>query len=152
GAAGAQQSPEQRQRAAVAFGQILSGLARQRPIVLLVDDLQWADEASWSFFAALTASATLPVLLLATARPTASREHDPLHRLSAAHASAEVVELDGLRQDEAIALLRHTVGASLDDARAFELAAEANGHPLFLKELGRLVASSHTGERPLTLT
>jgi serine/threonine protein kinase/predicted ATPase len=147
-------SPEQRDRAADALVEMLRVVARNRPVILLADDLQWADDASWPFLAKLMADVTLPILFLATARPASDAEHEPLRRLAARgvpQERIEVLELDGLPEEDSIALLNQTVSSALDVARARVLAAESKGHPLFLKELSRLVASDPTGNRPVTL-
>jgi len=60
----------------------LTTLAARRPVVLLLDDLHWADPASLDllrFVARL--AATLPLLLLATYRTDELTRGHPLHRL-----------------------------------------------------------------------
>ena len=77
--------PQFRQRQAqiaAAVTSILRRLARERPLIVLVDDLQWIDPVSNKVFAALAQQIReIPMVLLATARidglPTAIREVGP---------------------------------------------------------------------------
>lgn len=56
---------------------LVANLARQQPVLLLVDDVQWADASSLEFFNYLARRiADLPVVLVATVRPlTAQSGH-----------------------------------------------------------------------------
>src|SRR5207237_196100 len=60
----------------------LAALAARQPLVLLLEDLHWADPASLDLLRGLARSlATLPVLLLATYRPEDLTRHHPLYVL-----------------------------------------------------------------------
>ncbi|MER5264109.1 AAA family ATPase [Actinosynnema sp. NPDC002837] len=100
------------------------------PVVLVLDDLQWADEASvavWRRLAGLVPQ--LPLLLIGVLRPLPRRDDVaalrkgvtrlPLPRL----APADVVELTG-----------RLAGGTPDEALA-RLAEDAGGNPLYLVEL-----------------
>jgi hypothetical protein len=135
---------ELRTRACSALRALLARIAGTRPLVLYLDDLQWADADSlWLLDELLTAEATPPLFVLATLRapsPELSRLLDrlpgvrrldlgPLDAVDARHLAAEVVgSSDG--------------GESL----ASVVAREAAGHPLFLLELADHVKRRGTGE------
>ena len=129
-----------------ALRELLELLARERPVVLLLDDLHWADEASLEFVLhLLRRPPRAPCLLtfalrpgdrsarvLAAARATPGWEHMPLGPLS---------------KEAARSLL-----TGLPDAAVRErVVAEAAGNPLFLRELGRLARRGET-DLPATLT
>lgn len=117
---------EQRARAFEALRSLFVGLSQRRPLVLLIDDLQWADKDSLFFLEELVRSEAR-LLLLCALREGA--EVPPwgrrivLHRLS----GEESQTLAGLMPAEGL---------------SSQLAGEAGGHPLFLQELVRYARSS----------
>lgn len=114
---------------------VLETLSRQRPVLLVLDDWQWADDASRQVLQALRARG-LPLLLLVATRPVA--EEDP------ALAGAPVLQLPPLGGQEA----QRAVAAWLPDAdplMAQEIVAQAGGSPLFIEELCHAAAQG----RPL---
>ncbi|HEV2132287.1 MAG TPA: AAA family ATPase, partial [Longimicrobiaceae bacterium] len=127
-----------------AAGLLFENLAFEAPVLLLLDDLPWADEAT------LTALHYLwrrlpdtPLLLLATARAADISANAALERvLSAASREApEAIERIPLAPlgTEAIARLAAEAGISANCTREGEplaavLARESGGNPLFLSE------------------
>jgi len=118
-------------------------LAAARPVVLLLDDLHWADPASLDLLRALARSLpTLPLLLLVTYRADELSPTHPLTRLLLAilrEAPVERLDLRPLRADDTATLV--TGRYCLPDADTTRLAAythqRAEGNPLFLGELLR---------------
>jgi class 3 adenylate cyclase len=106
----------------------LIGLTRDRPLLLLAEDLHWFDEVSLAVIKRLAEDAARhPLLLLATSRP------DPaLGPLRAAFAPLDLVPLEGT---DAAALVRAIATADLTDATVEWVIAKADGNPLFLVEL-----------------
>jgi class 3 adenylate cyclase/tetratricopeptide (TPR) repeat protein len=116
-------------------GMLLRGRAAVRPLLLVVEDLHWADAetlASLSELAAETAAA--PILLLVTTRP----EGDPLGpswRRSIGSAAFRRIELAPLSAADALQLARGTHHPTEDVLR--DCIARAEGNPLFLDQLLR---------------
>lgn len=106
----------------------LIGLSRDRPLLLLAEDLHWFDEVSLAVLKRLAEDAAHhPVLVLATSRP------DPaLDALRAGFAPLDLLPLDG---DDAAALVRAIATADLTQATIDWVIAKADGNPLFLVEL-----------------
>jgi len=115
------------------FVEALERAARGRPLLLVLDDLHWADDATLDFLRHLTGRGTeVPLLVLATSRPGA---HAALaHELEAAE-----IELAGLTLDETEALV-HGRG----DAEA--LRRRTGGNPFFLEAV---LDAGATGELPI---
>ncbi|PZR22741.1 MAG: hypothetical protein DI538_28885, partial [Azospira oryzae] len=119
------------QRAQALLGLLLS-LAQRRPQLLVIDDLQWADDASLRLLHQLRASAArdgLPLLLL-----TASRTPSGVTQLSGQDDSAEPIELPPLNDAEAAAAVQQLLPQA-DPFVAAEVQRHAGGNPLFIEEL-----------------
>jgi DNA-binding CsgD family transcriptional regulator len=106
---------------------LLSEVAAERPLVCVVDDVQWLDRASVDVlrFVARRLYAESVALILATREVS-----DELSGLP-----EQVVE--GLDDDEARALLASVVGGPLDERVRDRILAETRGNPLALTELPR---------------
>jgi len=132
-----------RRRAFAALRSLFRELARERPLVLFIDDLQWGDIDSAPFLASLVLdSKPAPLLLLATFRAE-ERDSSPLLRAllapdapSSLAARARTIELAGLDDAEAKELVVAADGGA-DTGNLDQLLQEAGGHPLFLAELAR---------------
>jgi DNA-binding SARP family transcriptional activator/tetratricopeptide (TPR) repeat protein len=120
---------------------LLESLAFEAPVLLMVDDLPWADQAtianlqySWRTLP------DLPLLILATARGTSAAELRGAGGFVAAAMrepdACTVIEVGPLARSAIESLSRHAAGSSLrSDARELEL--RSGGNPLFLGELIR---------------
>jgi AAA ATPase-like protein len=106
---------------------LLAGVAEERPLICVIDDVQWVDQVSAQAlgFAARRLAAD-PVGLLFAAR-------DPGAEL----AGLPELEVHGLRDDDARALLESALAAPLDERVADLIVAETRGNPLALLELPR---------------
>lgn len=110
-------------------------LCADSPLVMVIDDLQWADDASLVAFHQLAVSATLmPLLLIATCRPASRRADVRELRTAAERRGATMIELGPLPGTEADELVSMMVGAPPGRGLR-ELASRAGGNPLYLREL-----------------
>jgi DNA-binding CsgD family transcriptional regulator len=112
---------------AIAVLTLLSEVAEERPLLCVVDDAQWLDRAS-ALTLAFVARRLLaePVALVFAAREVGDQLRD-LPRL----------EVRGLRDADAHALLRSAVRFRLDEQVGAGIVAETRGNPLALLELPR---------------
>jgi tetratricopeptide (TPR) repeat protein len=109
---------------------LVAALAARRPLVLAVDDLQWADAASSRFLAFLAARiAGEPALLLAARRP--GPPDGALH----AAAGADVLQPASMSVPAAAELVRRPGGAPVTGAFADACHAATGGNPLLLERL-----------------
>lgn len=127
--------------ASVALRRMLTAISEQYGLLLLIDDLQWVDDASLEFLrVVLPERDTVPnAMLLATARPTLG-ERDFADLLPV----FDELELAGLTDEAALALLEVSYGAEVMRETAAELIAETKGHPLLIEELARYRATGGT--------
>jgi DNA-binding CsgD family transcriptional regulator len=129
---------------AVLAEQLLALVTEQcavRPVILVIDDLQWADRASVTLWGRLARSARqVPLLLIGIMRPVPQR--DDLLALRRSAEDAARLELAGLTE-AAVAVLVTTLTGGKPDDNLLRLSGGAAGNPLFITELvAALVRSS----------
>jgi DNA-binding CsgD family transcriptional regulator/tetratricopeptide (TPR) repeat protein len=112
---------------ALAVLSLVSEVSEERPLLCVVDDAQWLDQAS-RLALAFVARRLLaePVGLVFAVREA----HDELRHLPS-------LEIAGLRSGDARALLGSAVRFRLDDQVCDRIVAETRGNPLALLELPR---------------
>jgi class 3 adenylate cyclase/DNA polymerase III delta prime subunit len=121
----------------------LSAAAGHRPLVLLLDDLHWADPASLDLLRTLARQAMgLPLLLLATYRADELPRRHPLYPLlpllvrEARAARLELRALPGAAVRDLVRT-RYALAGADEQRLAGYLGERAEGHPLFVGELLR---------------
>lgn len=121
----------------------LVAMARRSPVLLVLDDLHWADKATLVLLLHLVRTAPQGVLIVATYRDT---DVDRSHPLSSVLADlrrlpgVERIALGGLPLAEIREFLERAGGHSLDESgEAFAelLARETAGNPFFVSEMLR---------------
>ncbi|MDQ3855745.1 MAG: LuxR C-terminal-related transcriptional regulator, partial [Chloroflexota bacterium] len=134
--------PEQaRLRLYEAVGSFLAAIAADSPLVLILDDLQWADSATADLLVHVARRQVhAPLLLLGayrwgeeTQNAGLERAIDQLNRLRL----LTPLELKPLSQAELAALLEAHVGARVDDDVSGLLYEQSDGNPFFAEELLR---------------
>jgi class 3 adenylate cyclase/DNA-binding winged helix-turn-helix (wHTH) protein len=127
---------------------LLESLATQRPAVLHVDDLQWAEPMLLDLLDhVVELSRGAPILVLCTARPELL-EHRPAW--AGGKLNATTVLLEPLAAGECEALLDHLGDGLPADARGRVVAA-SEGNPLFLEEMAALTRERGTIAVPPTI-
>ncbi len=117
----------------------VAALADERPVVLVLDDLHWADPGSLKLLRFLAADAVSAQVLLAcgwrTGEATLAGEVQELI------ARAVSVDLSGLDQIAVAELIEATTGVQVDERDAVAVTDQTGGNPLFVTEMARLAAS-----------
>jgi DNA-binding CsgD family transcriptional regulator len=114
---------------------LVDELCAAAPAVIVVDDLQWADEASLVVWHQLAASiGQLRLLLIGTCRPTPRRREVEQVRAAVVRRRGAVVTLGPLPETDVAALVTAMVGAPPGDELR-RLTAQAAGNPLYVREL-----------------
>jgi DNA-binding NarL/FixJ family response regulator len=132
---------DERYRIHRAVRTLLELLARERPLIVALDDLHWGDEASLELIAALVRRGPDAPLLLALA----FRPGQAPARLSAALAAPSVrrITLEPLTEAEATLFLE-----GLEPSAVAGIYRQGGGNPFYLEQLSRVGVD---GARPATL-
>ena len=136
-------TPEAHKRLVVhALWAVVGTRARERPQLIVLDDLHWADAASLEVLDELLALvADLPVAVLALYRAGWANPWS-------ARSSYQQVNLDRLRETDARQLVGAlSAGSAVDEDRTTELLRRSAGNPFFLEELVREGAGTARGGR-----
>jgi predicted ATPase/class 3 adenylate cyclase len=117
---------------------VLELLALERPLVLVFEDLHWAEPTLLELLRfILEGTEPAPLLVLTSTRPELLEERPAI---TVAHARRRVLELGALTPTESEALLRRLVGAAALPQPFIEiLLSKAGGNPLFLEETVRML-------------
>jgi serine/threonine protein kinase/tetratricopeptide (TPR) repeat protein len=123
-----------RRRLFDALSRTLAALAKQRPVLLMIDDLQWADELSIAFLNSVPPSyfESHPVLIVAAARSEEARPDldQLLERADVDRSGLAALDLTAVR-----AMAQGMLGGShLEEELVQFLAAESSGNPFFVAE------------------
>jgi eukaryotic-like serine/threonine-protein kinase len=123
----------------------LADASRSRPLVIVLDDLHWADASSLELlrFASRQLAGT-GLLLVGTYRDVELGRHHPLSRalseLTAAR-NARRIPLRGLDDAGVAAMIESTTGSAPPPALARSIWEQTEGNPFFVGEVVRLLAS-----------
>ena len=124
------------ERSFAAWRRFLEAIAERRPLVVLVEDLHWADPALIEFVDELVErAASVPLLVLCTARLDLLDRHP---HWGGGKRNAATVTLPPLSLEETRELARALLGG---EEPSDALVARAGGNPLFAHELARMEAS-----------
>jgi tetratricopeptide (TPR) repeat protein len=123
-----------------AFIDLVLAVARKEPLLLVLEDVQWADGPSLAFVErALNRAFDAPLCAVAIARTDDAEAFDELWNGD----FRSVIRLTGLPRTKSVELLRRTLGRTLDTARMERIAARADGNPFVLEALARAAVEGH---------
>jgi AAA ATPase domain len=129
----------------------LGAIAARHPVLLVLDDLQWAERSSLLLLRhVLDDPPDAPVLVVVTLRDGDVEGMGPLHTLGLFEAGDDVerLELNGLPPSAIERLVAQALGRPVDDEEAQIarwLADETAGNPLFVQEILRGLDAAEPG-------
>ncbi len=132
---------ERLQEAAVGF---IEEIAAERPAVLLVEDIHWADDDLLDLLERIVREARAPVVLLATARPELL---DQRSSWAGGRRNATNIWLEPLPATAAAQMLDELLAVELPPELRELLVLRAEGNPFFVEELVGALADSGVLER-----
>jgi tetratricopeptide (TPR) repeat protein len=111
--------------------ELLAGLARERPLVAIFEDLHWAELTFLELLQHVADSARAPILLLGTAR----RDVLDLRPGWCERAGERLIPLAPLEGDALATVIDAQLGGALAPAVRERIVAAASGNPLFAEQL-----------------
>jgi DNA-binding SARP family transcriptional activator/tetratricopeptide (TPR) repeat protein len=114
------------------FRRFCEAIAAERPLVVVLDDVHWAEPTFLELVDHLAGKGDGPILVVCLAR-------DELHETSpdflGARGNVDRIELDALSADETEALVDGLGGTILESDQRARVVEAAEGNPLFLEQL-----------------
>lgn len=128
----------------------LDTLAAESPLVIVVDDLQWADQSSLALFDFVArAPQPAPVCVIGAYRDD-ELTGTAKERIARLVAHADHVQVAGLDLDAVQALVEGVTHRPVERAEAERVHHRTGGHPMFVREVALLSqrAASHSDDIP----
>jgi class 3 adenylate cyclase/tetratricopeptide (TPR) repeat protein len=131
-------SDDRRDESFAAWRRFLEAIAEERPLVLVFEDLHWADEVLLDFVDYLVDWARgVPVLVLGTARPELLVRRQGW---GGGKVNSATILLSPLSDDETAALVHELLGiAAIEADLQARLLEHAGGNPLYAEEFTRML-------------
>jgi class 3 adenylate cyclase/tetratricopeptide (TPR) repeat protein len=117
-----------RDRLHAAWASFLSELASEQPLVVLIEDVHWAEPPLLDLLERAARDATGPLLLLTTSRPDFARAWDP-------RIDSETIWLEPLPPQTAATLVDELLASDLPPPVRDLVVERAEGNPFFVEEV-----------------
>jgi class 3 adenylate cyclase/tetratricopeptide (TPR) repeat protein len=132
GAVGLAEAEGRSEEIAWAVRKLFEALAGERPLVVVIEDVHWAEPTFLDLIEYLAGFTSGPLLLLALARPDLLDE-----RASWAmpKPNASTMLLEPLSEDEAEELIKKAGGVDFSESALRRIAEASEGNPLFVEQL-----------------
>jgi DNA-binding SARP family transcriptional activator len=114
------------------FRQFCEASARDRPLIIVFDDVHWAEPTFLELVEHLADKGEAPILAVCLAREELEETRPSLLE---GRANVDRIELDALSPDETEALVDGLGGAILESDQRARVVEAAEGNPLFLEQL-----------------
>jgi class 3 adenylate cyclase len=134
---------DRRAEAFAAWRRLFESMAERSPLVLVFEDLQWADEGMLDFVDHLVEWATgVPILVVAGARPELLARRPGW---GGGKANATTLSLAALSDEDTARLIGLLLGRAVLPAETqVELLARAGGNPLYAEQYARMLSERGT--------
>jgi DNA-binding SARP family transcriptional activator/tetratricopeptide (TPR) repeat protein len=131
------------------FRRFCEALARERTLVLVFDDVHWAEQTFLELLEHLADKGEAPILVVCLARDELLEERPAFLE---GPSNVDRISLDVLSPEDTAALLDGLGGTVLESDQHARIAETAEGNPLFVEQLLALALEGGLAERPLPET
>jgi class 3 adenylate cyclase/tetratricopeptide (TPR) repeat protein len=114
-----------------AWVEFIDEVVAERPTVILIEDVHWAEEQLLDLLERLVRDTRGPLLLVATARPEFLEQQPGW----GARVHGTIVELEALSSEDAVRMLDELLGGTLPAGLREVVVHRAEGNPFFVEEL-----------------
>ena len=111
---------------------LLERVTSERPTVVLIDDIHWAESTFLELLAFLLESVEAPVLIICSSRPDLL--HDQIEWVGDKE-HATWITLSPLSEEESGRVVENVLGATLDEQLRARIIQAAEGNPLFVEHM-----------------
>ena len=134
---------------ALLFRQFCEATAHQQPLVLVFDDVHWAEPTLLELLEHLADKGSGPISVVCLAREELTEDRPTFLE---GRSNVDRIPLDSLTADETDALLEGLGGAVLESDQRARIVENAEGNPLFLEQLLALALEGGLAEHSLPET
>ena len=134
---------------ALIFRRFCEALGREKPLVLVVDDIHWAEQTFLELIEQIADRAEGPILVVCLAREELVEDRPAFLE---SRANAEQIILGALSSEDTDALLDGLGGAILESDQRVRIVEAAEGNPFFLEQLLAVASEGRLVERALPAT
>ena len=131
------------------FRRFCESLARERPLVVVFDDIHWAEPTFLELVDQIADRGDAPILVVCLAREELLEDHP---QFLEGRENAERIVLEGLSAEETDALLEGLGGGILESDQRGRIVEAAEGNPFFLEQLLALAVEGGLVEGALPTT
>jgi class 3 adenylate cyclase len=136
--------------AAAAAARVLSAAARERPIVISIEDLHWSEVVLRDVLSTIADDADAPVVVICTARPELF-DADP--GWGGGRANSTTLRLQPLSDDDSMALVETLLASvALTEAERRSVLQNIGGNPLFAVEFVRMLVDQRIAQAEVPMS
>ena len=111
---------------------LLERLAASKPLIVLIDDIHWAEATFLDLLRFVLDSGEAPIVLVCSSRKDLLEEHP---EWSEEGPRAHAITLESLSEQESSLVVENMLGCSLDERVCSRIIVAAEGNPLFVEQM-----------------
>jgi class 3 adenylate cyclase/tetratricopeptide (TPR) repeat protein len=111
---------------------LLERLASQKPLIVVIDDIHWAEMTFLDLIRFVVDSGEAPIVLVCSSRKDLLEEHPEWAEESA---KAHAITLEPLSEQESSLVVENLLGSSLEEGVRSRIIGAAEGNPLFVEQM-----------------